>query len=332
MRKTLVLITFLCVQLVSFAQIPVGYYDSAIGLSGDEARTALYNIIDNHSVKSYDNIWGYFNNTDEDSGNVIDIYSSSAYVIVTDQCGQYSAEGDCYNREHSVPQSWFSGDSPMYSDLFHIYPSDGYVNGQRGSFPYGEVGTATYTSTNSSKKGDNTFTGYSGTVFEPTAEYKGDLARTYFYMATRYMDVMSSWSGDNLQGNTLAQWTIDMMVLWHQNDPVSQKEIDRNEAIYSIQNNRNPYIDNPAWVERVFVWPTSINHVESSKTKMWYANNAIYLSDATDNSEEIHIYDTTGKLIDTRAVQLGNSIYQVNLTPGIYIAIYQNRQLKLVIL
>ncbi|MBL4623593.1 MAG: endonuclease [Flavobacteriales bacterium] len=332
MRKLVISVTILITQLCCFAQAPAGYYDSALGLSGDNARSALYNIINSHTTIAYDNIWGYFNNTDITGGIVTDIYSTYSYTFNTDQCGQYSAEGDCYNREHSVPQDWFNGSSPMYSDLFHIYPTDGFVNGQRSNLPYGEVGSATYTSTNGCKKGNNIYPGYSGTVFEPADDYKGDLARTYFYVATRYMNVAAGWTGESFQGNTLTNWTLNMMVGWHQNDPVSQKEIDRNNTIYTIQGNRNPYIDHPNWVNRVFIWPTSVVAIKDQKNKLWYSNNSIHFDSRTKSESPLLIYDSLGKLISSNTISQGINSYQINLTPGIYFATYQNTQLKLVVL
>lgn len=331
MREILT-ITLLVSSLLGASQPPNGYYNSALGLTGDDARSALFSIITNHSEKNYDNLWGYFNNTDQNGGVIEDIYSTYSYTIFSDQCGQYSQEGDCYNREHSVPQDWFNGGSPMYSDLFHIYPTDGFVNGQRSNLPYGEVGSASYTSTNGSKKGSNTYPGFSGTVFEPADNYKGDIARTYFYMATRYMNVMTTWSGDNFTGNTLSNWTLDMMIDWHENDPVSQKEIDRNNAIYSIQGNRNPYIDNPDWVQRVFVWATGLSEMEMSNSKYWFANGQLNFRSERDNNTVARVYNSLGELVLVKEVAAGVNQIELNLKTGIYFCSHENYTLKLVVL
>jgi endonuclease I len=334
MRKLVTTILYLIAQISCFAQAPEGYYSSLTGLSGNDARLSLHNDIDDHTAINYDNIWGYFNNTDIVGGVVLDIYSITTYAFNVDQCSgalTADAEGDCYNREHSMPQSWFNSNPPMVSDLFHIYPSDGYVNNQRSSFPFGEVGSASYTSTNGSKKGNNSYPGYTGTAFEPAEEYKGDIARTYFYMATRYMDVMSSWSGDNIQGNTLNSWTVSMMVEWHESDPVSQKEVERNNAVYIIQGNRNPYIDSPGWVDRVFVWPTSINEAQLTEMKMWYSNKAIYFQGLTGGASPFLVYDSVGKLVKSDVLKSDVNSYSLNLSAGIYFASYQNYQLKLVV-
>ena len=244
------------------------YYISTIDLSGAELKTALYNKISGHSVISYSGLWNTYSTTDNFyNGKVWDIYSTNIcgltpydFAFGTNQCGNYSKEGDCYNREHSFPQSWFGSASPMVSDMFHIYPTDGKVNGERNNYPYGEVSSATYTSLQGGKLGANTFPGYSGIVFEPIEEYKGDLARTYFYMATRYENLIAGWQNNGnaneiLAGNSFPvydQWVIDLMVKWHNQDPVSLKEINRNNAIYGYQQNRNPYIDSPQFVQRIW--------------------------------------------------------------------------------
>ena len=132
---------------VAKAQIPAGYYNNANGLTGAPLKTALYNIIKGHISISYNALWTAFQTTDDKlDGNVWDMYSNCSFTFGSDQCGNYSIECDCYNREHSFPQSWFGSNSPMVSDLFHIYPTDGKVNGMRGNYPFGNVGTASYTS------------------------------------------------------------------------------------------------------------------------------------------------------------------------------------------
>ncbi|HOI00274.1 MAG TPA: endonuclease [Bacteroidales bacterium] len=245
------------------AQPPPGYYSSATGLYGVSLQQALHQIIDNHYAAQYSALHGHFMSTDTKADSTVwDMYSdvpggTPPYVyhfIPQDQCGNYSQEGDCYNREHSFPKSWFGGDvMPMFSDLFHLYPTDGFVNGQRGNLPYGVVQNANWTSLNGSKRGSSAVPGYTGTVFEPIQEYKGDFARTMFYMAVRYYGQDGSWPGSDMtNGAQPKPWALAMLRQWHQQDPVSQKEIDRNNAVYAIQNNRNPFIDHPAFVEDIW--------------------------------------------------------------------------------
>ena len=128
---------------------------------------------------------------------------SYVYAASSDQCGSYNSEADCYNREHSFPRSWFGGAiEPMNSDIHHIFASDGFVNSKRSSYPYGEVGSASFTSTNGTRLGNAAAgTGYSGVVFEPIDEFKGDVARAYFYMATRYQNQLANWQTNSSEAN-----------------------------------------------------------------------------------------------------------------------------------
>lgn len=266
--KKLLLFCLIVYYFTAYAQPPAGYYSTATG-TGYTLKTQLYNIIKNHTVIPYSSLYACFegtyngNATDKKSnGKVWDMYSdipsgTPPYEYNWSQkCGSYSAEGQCFNREHSFPQSWFNSQSPMQSDLFHIYPTDGYVNGKRSNYPFGTVAAPTWTSQNGSKLGNCSFPGYTGIVFEPRDEYKGDFARSYFYMATRYENLIASWqnngNADNVLNGTSTQvfdtWHLNLLYQWHIQDPVSTKEINRNNAVYTIQGNRNPFIDHPEWV------------------------------------------------------------------------------------
>ncbi len=254
---------------VCYAQIPPGYYTTATG-TGYTLKTQLHNIIDDHTVQTYGALWGYYDNTDLDTdGFIYDMYSENPtgtdpynFTWSVNQCGSsgYTGEGDCYNREHSMPKSWWGGDitQPMYTDIHHVIPTDGYVNYQRSNLPFGETTTPFFISSNGCEKGSGTLAiGYTGTVFEPLDEYKGDFARIYFYMATRYQDVIAGWPGSAMLNGTSNQvfsdWSKDMLLNWHENDPVSQKEIDRNNAIYyQVQGNRNPFVDHPEWAQAIW--------------------------------------------------------------------------------
>ncbi|MCF8349247.1 MAG: endonuclease [Bacteroidales bacterium] len=246
---------------------PAGYYNNATGLTGENLREALRVIITNgHTSNDYDNLEDDFYYTDNlGSSKVWDMYAMDQtgnaayyyYYNTGDECGSYNAEGDCYNKEHSFPKSWWGGSTGViqYADLFHLVPTDGYVNNRRSNYAFGEVASPTWTSTNGSKVGPNTFPGgYTDVVFEPVDAYKGDFARNYFYMATRYKNSFSSWTSTCpiISGDNYTEWTIDLLMDWNDLDPVSQKEIDRNNAVYTIQNNRNPYIDHPEYVNLVW--------------------------------------------------------------------------------
>ena len=261
MKKTLLLTVALLMALTTaWAQGPNGtgtYYKGADGLKGAALKTKLSNIIStNVTVISYKGLYDAYKKTDtRPDGYVRDWYSNiTNYRHGIDNKGNYSKEGDMYNREHSVPQSWF-GDGNIKSDIVHVLPTDGYVNNRRSNFPFGEVNNATYQSNNGySKLGSCKTAGYSGTVFEPNDEIKGDIARIYFYMITRYESSCGGW-GNDVFTNTypgLNTWVLNMMMRWSKNDPVDEREIQRNNAVYEVQGNRNPYVDYPGLEE--YTW------------------------------------------------------------------------------
>ncbi len=271
---------------------PAGYYLAATGLTCSALKTSLSTIITTGMTpKTYGNLWTQYLVSDikprevgpGTSTDVIwDIYSDNptgadpynftpgpvASGGQQDNGGAAGGEGILYNREHSIPQSWFgasaaSGSVGPESDYFHIYPTDKIVNANRSNFIYGEVSSPSVTSMNGSKLGPNTVTGLTGnTAFEPIDAFKGDLARSFFYFVTRYQSNMSAWQTLSAEGNLAFDGTtwpsielpyLQMMIRWHNLDPVSQKEIDRNNAGYVFQGNRNPFIDHPEFVNQVWV-------------------------------------------------------------------------------
>lgn len=279
MKKN-VLIFSLLLSFSSFAQIPDDYYGGAQGKTGRELMETLYNSIKGHTEISYSDLWSAFYETDlRSDGKVWDMYSTCSFTFGVNQDSGSGGTSECqyYNREHSFPRSWFGGAvAPMNTDLFHIYPADKKVNSIRSDFPYGTVSSATYTSSNGSKLGPSSATGYSGTVFEPCDEYKGDFARSYFYMATRYYNLTSGWSCEMFDGTqfpTFKSWALAILLKWHQDDPVSLKEIERNNMIFSkFQHNRNPYIDQPNFTNKV--WANNITSLEFTSSPVMEVNVA----------------------------------------------------------
>ena len=280
-KKFLTAVTLLCLSLsTAWAQGPNGseqYYKAADGKKGAALKTALCGRIFNRtSERSYNQLWEDFKKTDKRSdGKVWDMYSGiTNYTFGTDQAGSYTKEGDVYNREHSFPKSWFGDNAPMYTDLFHLYPTDGFVNGKRSNHPFGETNSPTYSSVGGfSKLGPCSYPGYTGTVFEPNDLYKGDFARTYFYMVTCYEEKIVDWYtnyGVKITDNNnetkkavmatldgkkypgLSSWQLSMLMKWAKNDQVSAKERARNIAVAGIQGNRNPFIDYPGLEE--YIW------------------------------------------------------------------------------
>ncbi|HMZ45521.1 MAG TPA: endonuclease [Chitinophagaceae bacterium] len=275
MIKRLLLASALFCFITSNAQAPVGYYDSVKNKNCKELKSTLKSIITNgHTAQGYGDLWDQYKKTDtikNPSGNnyiIWDMYSFKAngtadyyYTPGTDQCGSYNSEADCYNREHSFPASWFNDEAPAYTDYNHLFPTDGWVNNKRSNYRFGEVASPSYTSSNGSKLGSSATAGINGTVFEPIDMYKGDFARAYLYMVTRYQNRITTWYGYNTDGAlTLSNDTfpsvninyLKLMLKWHNQDPVSEKERYRNNGTYNFQGNRNPYIDSPQYVTRVW--------------------------------------------------------------------------------
>lgn len=306
MQYKLYLLKSICLLIVmfsvfnsQFAQLPCEneatyYSDISNDDCGADLKTELHNLINDHTRVSYQNqVFGLFTITDIDNDmiNIIDMYTEEPFFPIDDECSppnnpaNPTEEGICYQREHSFPVSyWGGGVSPsdtMFSDLFHLYPVDGYINSAvRSDLPYGEVDInatldlnpdALYGTANGSLRGisaneipdyaDPLNDNLNGLVFEPIDEYKGDFARTYFYMATRYESRIADWKNIDskgqfiLDGNPFPAFEpgyLEMLLRWHELDPVSDKERNRNDAVCLIQGNRNPFIDNPNYVGRIW--------------------------------------------------------------------------------
>jgi endonuclease I len=326
-KLSLFFISFLLL-FVAIAQIPPNYYNAAEGKKQLALKTALSQIITTgHTTNTYASLWTHFQITDKQpNGKVWDMYSDCNFTFVSNQCGNYKSICDCYNREHSVPASWFNDEYPMYADLFHLYPTDGKVNNYRGNYPFGETNGICYSI---SKVGSCTFPGYSGTVFEPSDEYKGDFARTYFYMATRYENQISKWESPMLTGKdnpVFTTWATNLLLKWHRNDPVSQKELDRNNAVYGIQYNRNPFIDYPEMVEHIWgnlqdvAWNSEVGITQNKPSlsiTITKCNGGFFIEGVAPNSK-VEIYSVVGQNVYTTSFNQ-NFISLDHLKRGVYI-------------
>ncbi len=256
----IVAIAFACMP--SIAEITTSYYSSIDNTSGDALFNAISTIAGTgYKSLGYDGLYNAYKQTDNKDGYVWDMYSNCTWTHGDKECGNYKVECDCYNREHSIPQSWWGkGTSNQGCDIFHVLPTDGKVNGMRSNNPYGEVATATYTSENGSKVGPSSLSDYSGTVFEPIDEYKGDIARGILGTMVKWKGSWTQSEGANVFNGTytaagnygLTAYSVKLFLKWHRQDPVSQKEIDRNNGIQATQGNRNPFIDYPYLVE--YIW------------------------------------------------------------------------------
>lgn len=328
------------------AQIPNGYYNTATG-TGYALKTQLHQIVKNgHRDNGYNALLDAYKVGDldkyyENDNTILDIYSEKpngqdAYNWIPGQkeCGNYNGEGVCYNREHVFPQGFFNENAPMKSDYLHIFPTDGYVNGKRSNYPFGTVGTASWTSTNGSKLGTSNFPGYNGTVFEPINEFKGDIARSLLYFITRYQDRLASFKHtdannpqDGSSDRGFDQWYINLLLQWHQNDPVSQKEIDRNNYAYTYQGNRNPYIDHPEYVTMIWTSTLATGETEVKTGGLQVFPNPVKNGEISVKGEnlnevaQVQIFDLTGKLVQSVSQPFKNTskISLQNLPKGVYI-------------
>ena len=194
---------------------------------------------------------GFFYTDQKADGSVIDMYSNTIRKF-----SGFSAV-DGMHIEHSFPKSWWGAyPNNAYKDLFHLYPADASTNMTKSNLPLGEVSGTPTLDNGVTKVGMNGFgTVYTDNCFEPADEFKGDFARSYFYISTIYEDYYQLWQSPMLNNNTYPvwkPWALDLLLKWHRQDPVSPKELARIEAVYNIQGNRNPYIDYPNLVENIW--------------------------------------------------------------------------------
>ena len=324
------------------ATIPTGYYNTATG-TGYVLKTQLYNIIKNHTDRTYSGLYTTYLTSDKDfyfenDGTLLDMYTENPtgaeceFTYGTNQDDGTGGTAECqkYNREHLIPQSVFGSATPMYSDAHFVVPSDKYVNAQRGDFPFGRVNVATNTYTNGSKRGLNLnsgySSGYSGTVFEPIDEFKGDIARMLLYFATRYENLVAGWNFpmfNNTSDQVFTSNAINVLLTWSNNDPVSQREIDRNNAIYARQNNRNPYIDHQEYA--MTIWGSLLG-----TTPFNYLNTvAVYPNPSVDGTiniasetvlDQIVLININGQILQQiKNPEAQNNTYSINNLPhGFY--------------
>lgn len=283
MRKIFIsFVALLCVAQMMWAgsvtpaaNIP-SYWASADNKSGAalwSAISAQTNV--GYSSLGYNGLWTAYATTDVYPGTnkIWDMYGECDFTYSTDKCGTYGGVCDCYNREHSIPQSWWGGGtSGIGCDIFHLVPTDGKINGVRSNDEFGIVNGGTDWRGNKSGTAGSWSTDRptiasaagevikgSGNVFEPKDEYKGDFARGYMGTIIKWQ-LANLTTGNNFfsgsytpAGNFgFTKKAVVLMMKWHREDPVSQKEIDRNNGIQKTQGNRNPFIDYPYLAE--YIW------------------------------------------------------------------------------
>ena len=288
------------------ATIPAGYYSSLDGKSGQALKDAVHNLTILHTTLSYGSLWIYFAETDcqpYDKSKVWDMYSNNTYYFRGGTSGVYGM-----HKEHSLPKSWWGGYDETqgyagYTDINHLYPADGDANMAKSNYPLGEVSSAFFnngvTRVGTPKTGQG---GGCSSVFEPDDRYKGDFARTYFYMACTYQDYnwRYTYMLNNSSWKTLNEWSIDLLCRWARNDAVSDKEVDRNDAVQKYQNNRNPFIDIPELFE--YIWG-------NRQGQVFYLSDAGMSTDTTTYTGDPElIAPVQGTVLDFGEVALGKSL------------------------
>lgn len=276
------------------AQIPRDYYSSLTGKKGADLKTALHEIIRNADVLEYgsgsNNTWWGFYLTDNQDGYVVDRYSNEQRRF-----GNRGSSVSGMNIEHSFPKSWWGGSKTQaYKDLFNLMPSDTKANSAKLNYGMGEV-TSTPTFENGSIKVGTGIGGYK--LWEPDEKWKGDFARDYMYMVTAYQDY--TWSDNDAKNSlttgawpTLKEWAYKLYLSWAMDDEVDQIEVKRNNDVYSIQGNRNPYVDFPNLME--YVWGDSIDvafNPETTKRSDKWADGGGTVVESRIYSANFHAYD-----------------------------------------
>lgn len=340
----LIVAGLLCPNLL-WATIPDNYYSSVNYKSTPtEILNTLHNVIskdrtcpncNTHNVIAYGSLENCYPLTDSrPDGKVWDMYSTCTFTFSQANCNQNNV-CDCWNKEHSIPQSWFGKATPMKSDLFHVIPTDARVNNFRGNDPMGETSSTAYIDNSSyalGHLGTSNFPGYSGKVYEPADEYKGDFARIYFYMCARYRDKsLNSSPGSAIftpQPTDLTSYAVALFMKWHRQDPVSQKEIDRNNAIdINYQHNRNPFVDYPYLAE--YIWGTKIGTQVNLATDFISSDDERFIPDVSDgsvSSTDPYLHSTSTQVVFAPVMETETAVSTIaltgaNLTEGIDIVI-----------
>ncbi|MDX9705503.1 MAG: endonuclease [Weeksellaceae bacterium] len=368
------LLLFLSLSITTLAQIPNGYYDGTQNLTGFTLKTKLHTIIKDFDSQSYNSLKDLYAGTNakngfrdryyEEDDTVLDIYSENpdgpdAYNYNPDDpMGSGANEGDAFNREHLIPQSYFDSNSPMRSDAFHVWPADSKVNGWRDNYGFGTVSNAQNAtpcnsgatnlpckSLNGTLKGK--FTENSSiTVVEPIDEFKGDIARVFLYFATCYENLMPGfYNSSNAAVKTMFDGSankvfsddfLEVLIAWHLMDPPSQREKDLNDYIYyTFQENRNPYIDHPEFAS--IIWGIGLNtdelEYQTRKDVIVYTTSmkevVIRLENPEKSIERVWIYDTNGNLIQTQENKSAQTELRLRLPQnGVYILKIEGKRLE----
>lgn len=341
MKKTLLSLLLTLLVVTARAEYPAGYYDAMDGQKKESLKSAARKCVESHRELIYRDLPDYWVKSDiyPELYNGLrrwwEMYSNNIYLIDESQTGKQSFSSNKMQREHAVPKSWWKkGDdveyTPAYTDMWNLYPSDGSANQAKLNYPLGIVKNASFD--NGMSKVGTPVDGLGGgcsKVFEPGDEYKGDFARAFFYMATVYDDLPWKYTYMFQQNTwpTLSPWAADMLLDWAHKDPVSRKEIDRNDAVEECQGNRNPYIDFPGLAE--YIWgdrTADIFYIDEQEN----ASVNSPTNDKTDAQGYI-ITDIYGRVVITSKEKVCDSDTFRGLSTGIYVLISGGTSQKIIV-
>ncbi|MFT5858377.1 MAG: endonuclease I [Flavobacteriaceae bacterium] len=303
------LLLFISLQLAASlsAQIPAGYYDSALGLTGSSLQTALNDIIQDHTEFPYSSsgtdVWDILKETDKDTNdanNVILLYSGWSL----NGPSEFNS-GSGWNREHVWPQSrgnFGTGAGPG-TDVHALRPCDISVNSARSNRWFAEC-TQEYIDADGAT---GSYLSASDWFWKPRDEVKGDVARMIFYMATRYegeggevdLRLINSIPSDNNTSEPIHAKLTDLLQ-WNDEDPVDDWERNRNDIIYyDYQNNRNPFIDHPEYAMEIWGIYLNTPQIGADVNLSVYPNPAdsqISVNWPSEENYSVKVFNLKGKL------------------------------------
>ncbi|MCK4569951.1 MAG: endonuclease [Bacteroidales bacterium] len=321
MKRALILFFISCIWVLNIkAQIPPGYYNGTEGLYGEGLKAVLHNIIDDHDEPSYDDLRDYIlPESDEDpqnSNNIILLYTGRSQAKST-----FGGGPDDWNREHVWAKSHgdFGNDPPCGTDAHMIRPTDASVNSDRGNKDFDEGGQ---------QHSEATGCYYTAYTWEPRDAVKGDVARIILYMDVRY-------EGDNGELDLTAvdavntspapeHGRLSTLLDWHEQDPPDAFEINRNNVVYSYQDNRNPFIDHPEFVYDIWGESAGMKETGTWLEAGFYPNpvvNTLHVSMNTScTGVQAIIYNSIGNQVVSDIIGSGSATIDCNKLPaGLYI-------------
>lgn len=345
LRIKLFLLLFVMV-LPAFAQnSDTEAYYAAIELEGkaqEELKTTLSNLLKQHTVIPYGYRYSngegrtfvYLEKIDlREDGTISDMYSNVKRYF---KGGGNSVSG--INIEHCLPKSWWGGtEVDAYFDLHHLSPSDASANQEKSNFILGKAENP-YTFSNGVSTTGYAFIkelGPKQMVYEPADEYKGDFARIYFYMSTCYQDyIWTGTAGAMLRSEnypTLREWAKEMLLQWHRQDPVSEKEIKRNDGVYTYQHNRNPFVDMPELAEYIWGNYNDQPYFKNGyiKPRVWVANRSLHIESPLEDAV-LHVMDFSGRICQVSKIRNGvDNIIPLNKSDGVYIISIKSERINI---